>query len=512
LLIASFPPLNATALAWLCLAPFLYVLRKSTLTVAALYGYLFGCLFGAGSFFWANSVAPVSIINFIMWLLAFGSYFLIFGVLYKWLSKTAQPLLIISAPSLWVALEFIRSNLSFLSWPWNLLGHTQHTFLSIIQIVNITGVYGISFLIIMMNQVLSELPELFHKYHSGIYANDLNSVRKRVLAHSVLVLFVLLFTFIYGKQQLSMPPSNTHIRIALIQANTLTEEDMNYREKMAHMKKYKTLTLRATHENPDLIIWPASSLPEPITSRLVRFTVRRIAYESGTYLLVGGAGNEKTKPAKEGFNGYSNSEFLISPMGFIEGQYNKIRLLPFNEYIPLKDTIRWPQWITTLQTSFIPGDTFTLFKVSDALFGAPICWENMFPDLFRQFVLRGAQFMVSATNEGFFGNTSAPYQSLAMNVFRAVENRIVIARANTTGISCFINWDGEVIDRINDENGRDLFVSGYLVRNIPLSNTMTFYTKYGDIFAYVTIVLTILSIFFAFFSMKKRIVQRDKRK
>ena len=111
----------------------------------------------------------------------------------------------------------------------------------------------------------------------------------------------------------------------------------------------------------------------------------------------------------------------------------------------------------------------------------------MFPDLFRHFVMDGAQFMVSVTNEGFFGRTSAPYQTLAINVFRAVENRVAIVRAATTGVSGFINANGEIVERVRGRSGEDLFVSGVLVWDVPLSNTKTFYTVYGDIFAYTVI-------------------------
>jgi apolipoprotein N-acyltransferase len=212
-----------------------------------------------------------------------------------------------------------------------------------------------------------------------------------------------------------------------------------------------------------------------------------LAHEVGAYLLVGGAGYDKSNPRKEGHLAYSNSEFLVSPYGLLMGQYNKIRLLPFNEYLPLQGMITWPQWITTLRENFMAGEAYTLFQLPRAKFAAPVCWENMFPELFRRFVREGAQFMVSVTNEEFFGRTSGPYQTLAMNVFRAVENRVAIVRAATTGVSGFINPDGEIVERIRDGNGEDLFVAGILVRDVLLSNHKTFYTVYGDIFAYAVI-------------------------
>jgi apolipoprotein N-acyltransferase len=132
--------------------------------------------------------------------------------------------------------------------------------------------------------------------------------------------------------------------------------------------------------------------------------------------------------------------------------------------------------------------------VNTVKFGTPICWENMFPDLFRRFVKNGADFMVSATSDAFLGRTAGPYQTLAMTAFRSVENRVAIARSATTGVSAFINPDGEIVERIKDSDGKDLFVSGFLIKDIPLSSKKTFYTVYGDIFAYVLIGITVLSI------------------
>jgi apolipoprotein N-acyltransferase len=185
----------------------------------------------------------------------------------------------------------------------------------------------------------------------------------------------------------------------------------------------------------------------------------------------------------EGHRDFANSEFLVSPEGQVVDRYDKVLLLPFNEYLPLEGKVRWPSWITTLETGFRPGRQYTLFDVEGIPFGAPICWENLFAGHFRRFVQEGARFMVSATNEGFFGPTGAPYQTFAMNVFRAVENRVAVVRAASTGVSAFIEPDGRVAERVSGGEGRDLFVSGTLVRDVPLSEGKTFYTRHGDIFS-----------------------------
>ena len=133
----------------------------------------------------------------------------------------------------------------------------------------------------------------------------------------------------------------------------------------------------------------------------------------------------------------------------------------------------------------MPGDRYTLFQVGKARFGTPICWENEFPDVYRRFVREGANFMVTVTNESAFGANAGPYQTLAMNAFKAVENRVAIARAATTGVSAFIDSRGRIVSRVKDRDGRDLYVAGILLWDVPLADEKSFYTLHGDLFAQV---------------------------
>jgi apolipoprotein N-acyltransferase len=497
LISVSFPPLDFGFCAWFGLAPLLFALRQRGFVEASFLGFLFGSLFGIGAHFWTLHIDAIDLLKFVTMLIMFSIYFLVFGIFYKLITGNLESWTLIGGPALWITLEFMRSNMFFLSWPWNLLGHSQHSFLPVIQIADVTGVYGTSFLLVMVNQFLSEVPELFKMRKESL------SVRarrfpfdKRLVEHLLSIIFVGLITFSYGWYKLNLPDSGRHLRIALIQANVLTRDDMTFTEQKLHMMKYVHLTRDAAMSKPDLVVWPSSSIPAPISNRFVRLTVLLLAKEIETYILVGGAGHEKDSPKKEGYFPYSNSEFLISPQGGFVGQYNKIRLLPFNEYVPLQGKFTWPEWITSVKESFIAGTEYTLFHAVGTKFSTPICWENIFPEFFRRFVDKGAQFMVSVTNEGFLGHSSSagPYQTLAINVFRAVENRVAVARAATTGVSCFINPNGEIVDRIKDGNGNDLFVPGILIRDIPLSDRKTFYTNYGDIFAYVIIAITVMII------------------
>jgi apolipoprotein N-acyltransferase len=215
---------------------------------------------------------------------------------------------------------------------------------------------------------------------------------------------------------------------------------------------------------------------------LARFS--ELARATGAYLLVGSAERPKFR-SNEVRTGAaaSNTAFLIAPSGEIAGRYDKIRLLPFGEYLPLKQ-FSWPSRIASSWSAgeFRPGTRYTVFNLEDTQFAVTICWENIFPDLFRRFVKNGAKLMINITNEAWFGETAAPYQLMAMSVFRAVENHVSIARAANTGISVFIDPMGRIVSKVK-RGGKDIFVEGYRVENVSVSSTNTFYTKYGDVFA-----------------------------
>ncbi len=496
LVTASFPPFDLGILAWFGLVPLLFALRQKGSIAAIVLSFMYGLFFGIGAFYWAKNISEISLLNFSLWLIPFSLYFVVFGLFYRLICKNIGAWILVGAPAAWVMMEYARSNLFFLAWPWNLLGHSQHQYLPIIQIASITGVYGISFVIVMINQALSQVPDFFIRKNTvPSYINTKSAHRTNWIVHVSAVVIALGLTFSYGWNRLAKTENHKHLRVALVQGNVITRNKMPLKDQAKHLQVYTRLTMDAAKEKPDLIAWPDSSLPAPIaSSRMVRYTVGKLAHETGAFLLAGGAGQEKLGPRKEGYQPYSNSEFLISQSGRIEKQYNKIRLLPFNEYLPLQNIVKWPRWITSLEESYLPGEEYTLFKVSGAIFGTPICWENMFSDFFRRFVKKGANFMVSTTNEGFFGPTAFPHQTLAMNIFRAVENRVAIARITPTGVSCFINPDGKIVEKVQDMNGEDLFVSGFIVRDVPLTNKKTFYTLYGDIFAYASIGVAALTL------------------
>jgi apolipoprotein N-acyltransferase len=173
-------------------------------------------------------------------------------------------------------------------------------------------------------------------------------------------------------------------------------------------------------------------------------------------------------------------------------------LLPFGEYLPLKN-LPWPSRISALWEggAFVPGNEYTVLDLTVFKLAVTICWENIFPNLVREFVKNGADLIVNITNEAWFGDTAAPYQFMAMNVFRAVENRVAIARAANTGISGFIDPVGRILGTVN-KNNQEILVEGYLVKDLPLSQPGTFYTRHGDLFAWLCLGMLLVMLFWSF--------------
>jgi apolipoprotein N-acyltransferase len=225
--------------------------------------------------------------------------------------------------------------------------------------------------------------------------------------------------------------------------------------------------------------------------------VINIAKKAGTNLLLGSAQHQKFESKGTRKLKLSNSAYLLNPIPEIPEirRYDKVRLFPFGEYLPYKETLPWFLIKVEDSYSYAPGKEFTVFKLPAFRFGVTICWENVFPDLFRKFVKAGAQVMINITNEAWFGRSAAPYQLLAISVFRAVENRVYVVRCANTGVSCIIDPYGKIVNRVKDERGQDIFVRGVMTGWVIPMDSKTLYTQYGDLMvwgAFIGLVLFLI--------------------
>jgi apolipoprotein N-acyltransferase len=494
LLVLSFPAFNYSLLAWFAIVPFHLAIVGRNLKQSLLLSFICGIVFFFGIFQWGLEVSSYLFLHHFLFSLFMGIYIGLVGLLIRVIARRhCFTFSLFAAPFVWVTVEYFRSNIGFLSFPWALLAHSQHLHLSIIQIASIFGTYGVSFMVALFNSAMAATALVLLSRYKKNKSTSFPSVSKRGVIALMGSAFALLFISIfYG--QLVIPDRNLGdgIKLSVVQGNIEQSKKWNPKYAGPIMKTYADLTTEASKNQPELIIWPEAATPRVISlDRRIYSQVKQIAMSSGAYILLGSSQHQKFKKKSGHQIKFRNSAFLIYPDSRKENQrYDKIRLLPFGEYLPLKDSVPWSYINIPDIRSFIAGTEFTVFQFQDFRFGVTICWENIFPDLVRQFVKNGAQFIVNITNEAWFKETAAPYQFLSMSVFRAVENRTYVVRCANTGISCFIDPSGRIIDRVKDATGKDLFVRGVLTGTIMPVDSKTIYTRFGDWFAWLCILCT----------------------
>ncbi len=519
LLVLCFPKFDLEILAWVALVPLLLTIRDKGSKEAFILSYLCGAIFFTGLLYWIgavtvyNKLAPLGLLLLISYL---SLYFGLFGLLLSMQNQKSNDSLsrvprnqkhrkkhrfhslrsLLVAASLWVCLEFIRSHL-FSGFPWGLIGYSQHLNLPLIQISALTGVYGVSFLVVLVNVAIIEClcsvkgRKLLQPFRNSFLTG-------LVISGRLLVAFFLLGgSLFYGKGVLSKEMKGKSLKMAIVQGNIPQEEKWDYQRQEDILAVYSKLTREVFKESPHLIVWPETALPAYLPEdRQLLDKIFGLAKEANAYILLGTARREYSYQQK--CSGAAllrlcfNSAFLISPSGGVETVYDKIHLVPFGEFVPLGRL--FPQWERAIlpEGGFEPGKDSTIFNLHGSRFATLICFEAIFPHLVRDLTRRGAKFMVNITNDAWFGETAGPYQHLAMARLRTVENRIPLVRAANTGISCFIDSFGR--SQVLEVRGKRIFVRGVLIKEIVIPEQETFYARWGDVFVYGCLLLTLFSL------------------
>ena len=506
LFVFCFPDRNQGWLAWIALVPLLLAILNRKSRFAFLLSYLAGVIGFGFTFSWMFEVEGYKFLHHAILHLYLGCYFGLFGLAFGFLGQRLGPVpALTAAPVIWISLEFIRSNMGFLSYPTTLLAHSQHAYAPIIQTASIAGAYGTGFLIMMVNSALALaiMPLLYGEQKSGRLTHDTASKRTR-LAFMAATAVLMIVALVYGLLTTNRPIAGSGIKVSVVQGNIKQRDKWDPQKAGYIMQTYSELTRQvSSKDDPALIIWPEAATPGLILKRLDLYDqMAGIVKDANTHLLVGSSEYPKYVKQPEEERRTGNTALFYSPKGQVLGQYLKIRLLPFSEYLPLKEHISWNYIQVPKMGSHIKGEEFTLFDGPDYRFGATICWETIFPDLIRQFVINGAQFLVNLTNEAWFGDTAAPYQFLSINVFRAVENRRFLVRCGNTGVSCFIDPYGRVVDRVKDAAGTDIFVRGVLTETVVPLKVDTLYTRYGDWIVWLSFAVTAAFLMFVLFRKK----------
>jgi apolipoprotein N-acyltransferase len=493
LLLLAFPTFDLGWLAWVGLVLFFIAISSRSAKSAIFLSYVFGIVFMTGLYRWIFEAPGYHLYHHAILMVCFGLYFGLFGGIANLISRTLGAAWAhLAMPFGWVAMEFVKSNLSFVALPFPILAHSQYPYINLIQITSLTGTYFLSFLIVLFNSALAAII-LRSLYRSTAHGKVSGIPSRRgtfglVLLSVTLLALVLIHGYFVLPQR---PMSGRSLTVSVVQGNIDREKKKDPRKHATFiMQKYSELTEKASLDRPELIVWPEAATPGLILKNsYILNQMVMIARRENTHFLIGSSEYPKFTTEKFDPKKIGNTALFFSPQGRVLGQYLKIRLIPFAEYIPYRESIPWPEFIVPRnKASDVPGQEYTLFDLDGTKFGAVICSECTFPDLFRRFVKKGAAFMVNITNEGWFGET-ALHQKVAASVFRAVENRIFLVRATNTGISCFIDPYGRITGRVQKDE-KDTLVEGYLTRPVYLSDEITFYTRYGDLFAYLCLLVS----------------------
>ena len=479
LLVLIFPRFNFETLAWVAFIPIFMAIEGKTPQCSALLGFVTGMIFYTFGLNWVNNTLinygnlPQVVSFMVLGLLA--AYLSLFMALFCYLMRTVcknnQGLFYVFGPVLWTALEYIRSTHSEFGFSWLGLGYSQFKTLPVIQMAEITGVYGVSWLIMLVN--------------AGLYLTFKTWGKMGVRFLSVTVL-VFACWWGYGNLAIKRLKTDTpsNLTVGLIQGNIEQFMKWNPLNQNLVMNKYRDLTLKAAQSQPHLIVWPETAMPfyynqYPAGTEFVK----DLARQTQTPILLG-------SPYKENKDGkiiHYNSAYLVTEAGETQKRYDKIHLVPFGEFVPFRKLLFFVEKLVEMIGDFGRGTEATVFDVAGHHAGISICYEMIFPDLIRQSVKNGADFLVNITNDAWFGKSAASYQHRSMGALRAVENRVPIVRAANTGVSGTIDADGSLRDET------ELFVDSAQITTIsPRQGGLTFYTSNGDVFSWLCLTLTLL--------------------
>lgn len=481
LLALSFPKPGFSILAWIAFLPLLYAVRGRSPQSTFKLGFLCGFIAYVFIFYWLNIVMttygklplPVS---FCLTLLM-AAYLALYPAVAIAVTRFAEingvsPLF--TFPFVWGGLEYARAHL-LTGFPWASLGYTQYRTLPIIQIADITGVYGVSFLILLVNLFLFQLWRWVRGKDGASYP----------FLATVSTVPLLLLVIFYGFLSLNRVNSGNEVKVALAQGNIPQDVKWDPAFQEQTVAIYERLSRKASGSGVQLVVWPESSLPfffqkEPVYSA----RVSSLARELNANLVV-------SSPALEYEDGKErllNSAFLIAADGNSIGRSDKIHLVPFGEYVPLAKLLPFVKKMVQGIGDFSPGKAVTPLVAPFGKMGVLVCFEGIFPEISRQYVLDGAGLLVNITNDAWFGDSSAPYQHLSMTVFRAVENRVPLVRSANTGITAFIDSRGHV------QGMTRLFREALLTGSIRMGSTRTFYTARGDVFSWFCCAIALVCI------------------
>lgn len=374
---------------------------------------------------------------------------------------------ILLAPLIWVSTELLRYAVT--GQLWNALGYSQAFHPSLIQTSRWGGVYAVSFALIAANAALAFI--LLRP----------NTVRFVV---SIIVLGSISAALAITEIRAGAEPrgSTTDQSVVALQPNVpmdlgadpaQMDELVRWHLAWSGLGLQKPVAIETNPPVPRLVIWPESPMNFSYSrDPHLREVISNFARTNHTSVLL-----NSLEPAQGG--GDQNSAILVNETGEMSARYDKIRLMPFGEYVPLPRWLPGASSVRGIVGEFKPGSSYTLMPLGALRAGVFICIEAAHPGIARSFTNEGADVLINISNDGYLGPTPVMRQHLSNAIFRAVENDRDLIRVTNSGITAYINADGAVVDETGSFQ--------QAVRTWTLSKRAgirTFYSRHGDTFAY----------------------------
>lgn len=513
-------PVWRTAFAWVGLLPLLYALLheseaggRGSVRRGALLGYVSGGIWYAGNCYWifqtmyfyGGLAKPVALGIVFLFALYLGLYHALFagvvaGLRRMGLGRNGTLLLV---PFLWVAVELARARIT--GFPWDLLGMTQVDNPLLVRLAPVTGAYGISFVVALVNAL----------WLIRVRVKDGRFTRP-ALGIAAVVLFVGYFVALHA-----LPEANENAATATA---TLVQENLSVgAEKTGppetEQQMLRSFTDLSLHPSPtflagiperrdtpevvmlhkdgsekpwapktDLIVWPESPAGFYTNDPQFLAAMHGMADATQSLLIIGSLGlAPNTDPAAERKYFLYDSATFFTPNDVRVLRYDKIHLVPWGEYIPFKQFFSFAHKLTAGVGDMDRGRTRLVYQHGGHKYAAFVCYESIFGDEVRQFVKRGAQVLVNISDDGWYGDTGAAWQHLNMVRMRAIENHRWILRSTNTGVTAAIDPAGRVVAAAPRHLRTSLHTAfGY-------EDEVTFYTRWGDCFAYLCVLVVFLT-------------------
>lgn len=501
LLTLAAPPANQGWLGWIALIPFFWALLRTTLQplrrsgleargpalnaffLAFLHGFLY--LLFLVPWFGAFSPAGYPVAAAYWGLLSAGAMAATVVAIRR------APVALIPAilASGWTALEWLRAQ-GTLAFPWGTLAATQYQNLAILQMLDLCGAYGLSFLMALLAGAAAtavqgtggsgkrEALSLEAPPGSGIPPNPqhptpntptdlLGSVGLSWGLATLLVIGLLMLRSVWVMAGAKAPGEK--VRVALVQASESRKTSGAAVECVSPLEEYEARTKTALQSGAELVVWPESACEgDAVNNPQVRRRLSDLLWGSRAHLLVGSFVEERQSRMT------TNASVMLSPQGRILGQYAKVLIVPFGEYLPLRPLLSWTERLGMPAEDLRAGDKWAPVSWERGKVGVSICFESAFGFISRQHVNQGANLLAVLTSDGWAGRDTAGLQHAAFAPLRAVETRRSVARAAATGVSQLIDPYGRPIQELA------MFKKGVVIGELPLRTDLTLYSRLGD--------------------------------